>query len=423
MHQAVEFPKFRWFVALALAFAWFSFGSITMSFAPLLPIIAKEFGTEVGSLMVGIMAVNSFAMGFGVVLSGPMIDKFGPRKVLLVSSIWVAAYCALLPFATHSVGAIVALRIFQGFGSGPVMASMAAVSNRWFPQKEQGIINGLTNAAIAIGFAVTFVSLPHLIQAFHGSWRMALGTTTVLLVIQTILMAITLLGKEPAHAGHAPAHAEADAGSGNDFVAVLKSPAFWICTVLLSIAQSTLQSFNGLTPTYLTAPPAIGLGIKPMVAGSCQSLVQLGGIVSGLMMGFIMQVIFRGKPKWVAVCGLSIGGLLISALNCPLFHTQMPVLSVYLFIVGMFMSLAFPSVSVFIATNFPPHVLGKVFATASGLSIFGGAALSAISGVILDKTHTFVAVFGFLLAIGFIGAALGCLLGPVKLLHKQHATE
>ena len=81
----------------------------------------------------------------------------------------------------------------------------------------------------------------------------------------------------------------------------------------------------------------------------------------------------------------------------------------------MAINLGWPTVTAFITANYPPHILGKVFAISSGISLLGGAIFSALCGIILNVTHSFAAVFGFMSLFGLVAGILAIsTLKPVK---------
>jgi len=409
MESARVFPKFRWVVAFASAWAWFSFGVIVLTYSPILPVLSKEFGQQIGTLVIGLMAVNSVAMAIGTMLSGQLVDRFGPRKVLLASSILVLAYCLLIPVFSHTFTQLVVLRVYQGLVIGPLFATMASLTQRWFPRNEQGTVIGISKGVFAVGSGLLFLAVPMLLQRFHGNWRLVASLGGVLLAIQVILMTIILFGKEPEVTRPAAAVATP---SSNDFKTALSSPVFWVGAVLLAVAQGLMQSVNGVAPSYLMAPSPVGMGLKPFVSGHIMTFTQLGMITSGALIGFMLRYIFRGSTKWLAATSFLAAGLVIGSLGQSFTHANLGML---FFLTGALMNIGFPAVSVFITGNYPPQILGKVFAISSGISVLGGALFSGACGAILNSSHSYSAVFAFLLMIGALGFLLGAfLLNPLK---------
>lgn len=413
MEQAVVFPKFRWLVGLAAAFAQFTFGALVVSFAPLLPVIGREFGRPVGSLLIAFFSYNSIAIGLAVLASGPAVDKFGPRKVMLGSAILVLIYCLLLPIATHSIFQITVLRLFLGIGLGPAVASLAALMQRWFPRNEQGTVLGITKGCLAIGTAFVFLVMPKVMAAVHGDWRKALATGAFLMAAQTIILIISLFGTEP------PIQFRAAKGVAPEFKLSLTLSAFWGGALLLALSQGIMQCINGLTASYMVTPAPVGLGWKPWVAGPNISLIQFGMIISGLLMGILLKFIFQGSAKWLAATSYLLAGAAAFSVVQSFAHGQMSIKIVF-FALGFLMNIGYPAVSTYITANYPPHILGKVFGTSASIAVFGGAVASGIAGIILDKTHSFYVVYGFVGILGILGLLIAAgLLNPIKAFKKE----
>ena len=302
------YPRFRIFVGLAAATAWINIGWVIVCFAPLLPFIAKEFSVPVGTVMIGVMALNSFAGGTGVILCGPLVDKFGPRKVLFVSAILLTACSLAIPFFSHSFTQVVILRLFSGaLGFGPLFAGKAAMAQRWFPRNEQSTWIGIWNSAFAVGVAAMYQAYFPLLTHYHFDWRQVGAFSWVPSAIMAVFMLITLFGKEPAVVRRSGPSAIVE----KDFSVALKLPVLWAGAILLGCAQGIMQSINGLTASFLQMPKPVGLDWRPEVAGPTMTFVQIGMILSGFLIGAMMAYIFRGSYKWQASSAFLLAGLAV----------------------------------------------------------------------------------------------------------------
>lgn len=411
-NEQVVYPRFRWFVAFAVAWAWITFGVVTITFAPLLHAISKDFHQPIGSLVIYLFAFKSLAGGFAIIFVGPLVDRFGPRQTLLWSSILTLLYCLLIPFFSHNVGQLSALNIFERVAEAPLFSSLAALTRRWFPPREQGTIIGLNNGMFAVGAAFLFLMVPWLMQVLHGDWRMVATLTGVMVAIQLILMIIVMFGKEPVIVRHAPPPGVA---VRNDFKIALGLPVFWFGAVLLALGQGIMQAVTNTFPSFLSSPPPLGLGWNMFASGHTMLCVQIGMMVSGVLMGFLLNTIFRGNVKWFTALSFIAVGLVIVSLCAAFTHNSRTSAAVTFFFVGFMMNLAWPLVATFITANYPPHILGKVFATSSGICIWGGTFVSAGCGIILNMTHNYAFVFLFVLVLGIISCILAAItLNPVK---------
>jgi MFS family permease len=409
MQNAVEYPKFRWFVMFTAAFAWITFGVVTMIFAPLNSTIADEFQRPVGGMMARFMALNSIGIGLGALFSGWLVDKFGPRKVLLGSMVLVTAYLMSVPHFSQTIRELVFLRFCEGFVAGPIHSTLAKLGQRWFPKNEQGFFNGVTNASIAVGFTAVYLLFTPWGEYFEGDWRKMIQSISVLTLISIVLITITLMKKEP------PMPKWAAAGSSDptaDFKKALRIPTFWVGAFLLMCAMTFMSTINGLTPTFVLRPKPLGLE-KPALI-TYLSIIKIGMVVMGFGMGFYLNKVFKGNIKRLALVGYSVCAALALFFALPYMWSAIPIMCVFLFLIGFFMNCEYPAVTVFIAHNYPPPILGRLFAICSCCAVFGSAILSGFAGLLLDWTGTFKSVYLLCMGLALAAAIATTKLNPIK---------
>ena len=104
----------------------------------------------------------------------------------------------------------------------------------------------------------------------------------------------------------------------------------------------------------------------------------------------------------------------------PLTHNRPATVAAFFFFIGALMNFGWPTVSAFIAANYPPYILGRIFSIASGISLLGGAILSSICGFILNATHGFTAVFVLIGIFGLVACILAAtVLKPVNAFGRE----
>jgi MFS family permease len=413
MDNAVAYPKFRFFVAIAETLAFINLGWVIVGFAPLMPSISEELNVLLGTVMIGVLALNGLAGGIGIILCGPLVDRYGPRKVLFVSSILLVICALLIPYFSHNFAQVVVLRLLVGFvGIGPAYGGYASMAQRWFPRKEQSTWIGIWQAGFALGIALMYLAYFPLVKHFEGEWRDVGAFSVVPSALMFVLMAITLFGKEPQvvvrHGGPAEVMQK-------DFSIALRLPVFWAGGILLGCAQGIMQTVNGLTASYLMTAQQGGLNWKPFLAGPAMSFIQWGMVAGAFLMSTMLIYIFRGNLKWFASFCYLVAGLAGYFLTMSFSRASVSHMEISFFIVGYFMNLGFPAVTTFITQNYPPRILGKVFGVAGGISIFGGAFFSGLAGALLNWTNTFKSVYGLALALGVVACILvAIMLNPIK---------
>jgi ACS family glucarate transporter-like MFS transporter len=113
---------------------------------------------------------------------GRVSDKYGPRWVLTVATLWWAAFTSLATAIPRSITGVVAAFICARFLLGAGEAVMYPASNRlvakWIPSNERGRANGLIFAGVGAGAGIT----PPLITfiMLRGGWRLSFWVSALL---------------------------------------------------------------------------------------------------------------------------------------------------------------------------------------------------------------------------------------------------
>jgi len=110
--------------------------------------------------------------------SGRLADRFGPRKILTLGTVWWAIFTGLTALAPANIAGSLAIlmvvRFLLGVGESIVYPSSNCMVAAWIPSQERGLANGLIFAGVGLGATVT----PPLIAViiFHYGWRASLWT-------------------------------------------------------------------------------------------------------------------------------------------------------------------------------------------------------------------------------------------------------
>src|SRR5215831_8901276 len=100
-----------------------AFGPLsTDMYLPALPALTASFGTSPGRVQ---LTLSAFFIGFGAgqLVYGPLADRWG-RKPPMLAGVSLYAVASMLCALSAGVGALIALRLLQGFGAcaGPLIA-------------------------------------------------------------------------------------------------------------------------------------------------------------------------------------------------------------------------------------------------------------------------------------------------------------
>ncbi len=184
-------------VAAAFAGMFASFG-IAYSFGAFLEPMAEEFGAGRGATSAFFALTSLTYFGLGA-LSGVAVDRYGPRRVLLVGALALGAGLAATSRAGELWIGLVTYGLGVGIGVACAYVPMVAVVGGWFERRR----------TLAIGVAVTGIGLGTLAVAPVAAVLIAeVGWRTTHLLLggagaAVLLVCAAVVTRPPAHAGPA----------------------------------------------------------------------------------------------------------------------------------------------------------------------------------------------------------------------------
>ncbi|HWC20041.1 MAG TPA: MFS transporter [Terriglobales bacterium] len=139
------------------------------------PSIEREFHLD--HIQLG-WVFSAWVLGYALFQapSGRLADRFGPRRILFVGTVWWAVFTALTALAPANIaGSLVLLmiaRFLLGVGESIVYPASNRLVAAWIPSQERGLANGLIFAGVGLGASVTPPFIAYII--YHYGWRWSL---------------------------------------------------------------------------------------------------------------------------------------------------------------------------------------------------------------------------------------------------------
>lgn len=176
----------RWLLLFGLWLAYFSFGAIIASIAPLVGVIQADLGLSYAALG-SVMGAWQLIYIFAAIPGGMLLDRLGARAALTIGVLLIAASALGRSFATGYWSLLGAVMLF-GAG-GPIISSGAPkVVTDIFEGSGRGLAMGIYMTGPTLG-GVAALTLTHtlLMPAFDDDWRSVLRLWGVVAVLATLV--------------------------------------------------------------------------------------------------------------------------------------------------------------------------------------------------------------------------------------------
>ena len=142
-------PRRPYLVLFTLWLLVFAAAGQIIVIAPILPRIGEQLGVEPGPLGL-LITVYSVTLAVFTLLVGPVSDRFGRRKMILIGTAAMAAVLLLHGLAT-SFASLLVLRALAGVAGGVLSGASVAYVGDAFPADRRGWANGWVMSGFAVG--------------------------------------------------------------------------------------------------------------------------------------------------------------------------------------------------------------------------------------------------------------------------------
>ena len=414
-HPPLNLPFFYGWLVLILSFlTTLTSAGIRSSPTVLIHPLETEFGWTRAAIASAI-SVNLLLFGIAAPVSGWLLDRFGPRKVMLGSLILLACGISGTTVMNYYWQFVLLWGIVVAAGAGGVGSVLSAtIGNRWFVAR-RGLVLGILNSASSTGQLIFIPLFMYMIA--HAGWRN--GSMILFFVALTLIPIIYFfmrndpadIGLEPygandpkaASEGLASLRGASRAGSSIKLRKVFRTPTFWLLAGSYFVCGGTA---NGLIGTHLI-PHEIDIGIPQVTAASIVGVMGGLNFVGTVLSGWMVD---RVQPrKWLAMV-FALRGLSLFILP---FVRDFQGLFVFAAIYGLDWFATVPPVITLTADTFGRQNVGKVYGWIFMSHQIGAATMAALAGTIRTWLGYYEPAFVSGGVIALVAAGLALQIRPV----------
>ncbi|WP_277189091.1 MFS transporter [Caballeronia sp. BR00000012568055] len=370
--------------------------------------VSQELGLS-ASQMGLLLSAFSFAYAFSQLPIGVMLDRFGAR-VMLGLGMFVWSVAQLFGGLVTSLHQFLAARIALGIGEAPQFPAGAKVVSEWFAQRERGKPTGIFVTSSTIGPALAPPILTVLLLNF--GWRnmfVIMGVLGIAVAIGWYIVYrnrrdVTLETQELAHLTEGePAQRQERNMSFAEWRGLFAKATTW--GMIFGFMGVIYMVWLYLTwlPAYLEHERHLTIAKTgwvvtiPYLAGTL-GMLSSGFIADGLMARGVAPIRSR---KWPIRTGL-IGGALFTVPAA--FTPNLTLAIVYLSAAMFFVNMASGAAWALVSVAAPRHMVASLGSIQNFGGYFGGSFAPFITGLVVDKTHSFVNAFLISAAVAFAAA-------------------
>jgi sugar phosphate permease len=276
--------------------------------------LQEEFGWSRATISAAV-AINLILYGLGGPFAAGLYDRFGIRRVIVISLATIAISSSLTTQIEAPWQLDLLWGVANGLATGAIGVTLAAViANRWFVAR-RGVVTGMLTASNATG-QLAFLPLLGWIVSSQG-WRSAALTVSIVALAFTLPLVVLLLRDSPADVGLRPFGAIVDdppIAQQNPFRAAIdglvtasRTTTFWLLTGSFFVCGATT---NGLIGTHLI-PASIDHGMSAVTAASLLAVIGVFDLVGTLGSGWLTD---RVDPRRLLFWYYGLRGLSLLAL-------------------------------------------------------------------------------------------------------------
>ena len=378
-------------VTLAIA------SGLYFSFPVFFVALLEEFGWPRGATAAA-FSISSIAQGALSPVVGMLVDRVGPRRVMLGGAVVLGSACAL----ASRIDSLASLYLVTGVLAAAGVCAVSwipsgALIARWFAER-RGSMMGLAFSGMGAGVLVIGPLAQWLITGY--GWRAAylvLGLGTLVVLVPLVALGV----REPPVAA-TPGRGDVSgptppADAGREVGDALRTRAFW--ALFFAYLCTPLAVFSVVTHQVAFA---VDHGFPRLFVAGIFGLTGLLSTVGRIVFGVAADRIGRTTSATISYGCTAVGTLCLLGLEV---WPHVAALYLYALFFGLGFGARGPIITAMASQLFPGRRFGVIYGMLSVGNGIGGGVAPWFGGVVHDLTGSYRVAF--LVAVGF------CVLGSL----------
>lgn len=368
-----------------------------------------------------ILGAAMFGVAIGALIAGPLSDRFGRKRIILLSFLMFSAFSLACAFAS-TPWQMALLRFLTGLGLGAVMPNCVTLLSEYMPERRKGVMITLMFSGFNIGSGLGGFIAAGLLSVWSWQAVLVFGGAVPLLMLPFFIWLLPesalnlLVRKAPRHqiaallnrmGGSFPADSRfvlhSPRVNGHSPISQLFRHGFARGTIILWLTYFmglfVIYLLNGWLPTIMRSG-----GISLEQAAILAGLFQLGGPLGGIIVGALMDKL---RAKYVIGVVYLLGCLCLVAQG--MFGFSGVALGAFIFVIGMCINGAQNGLQVYSPAYYPTEIRATGVSWMHGIGRTGAILSSSIGGLLMGAFPEQSSIF-FILALPALLAALSIVL-------------
>jgi MFS family permease len=361
--------------------------------------LLEEFGWSRGATAAA-FSISSVVQGLLSPVVGMLVDRLGPRRVMLVGAGLLGTACML----SSQIGSLWSLYALVGVMAAAGVCAVSwvptgALIARWFTERRSSMM-GLAFSGMGAGVLAVGPLAQWLIA--RSGWRVAylvLGLGTLALLFPLIWLGVREAPALPAGPrGDAPGSAPRAARAGQEVATALRTGAFW--ALFFAYLCTPLAVFSIVTHSVAFA---VDHGFPRLFVASIFGLTGLLSVVGRILFGFAADRIGRAPSATISYSCTALGTLCLLGLEV---WPHAAALYAYALFFGLGFGARGPIITAMASQLFPGPRFGVIYGILSVGNGIGGGVAPWFGGFVHDLTGSYR--IAFLIAVGFCAIGSAC---------------